>query len=1494
MRRRYRAADLRAMIPLYLDGELAEAEQVAVEAYLAEHPEELGEVTRAAQLIEVLDDAIRSAPPDDAFCDEVMQRLRALTRWQRWWLRWPLVPTTALLRWAAELALLALVTFLFVTHPWAPSLSPIECQLLGDSNWTVGLPTAVRVIVRERGSGALVPNALVRARLHPGRWGSTLFQARTNDQGTVDAEFRLASATPPGDYTLLVRVDSSVGAAAAAHAVRIRQRRTVQLETLSDAVALGDDLVATALVTDLGTAARLDDVLVDWTLEDRWGRVLSWGRQTTSAAGAALLRIPTSADTEPGTGLLRVRVGDAVAVRPVELRPPLPRDLRVDSAPPRHAVSGESIDGLVTVRRSDEPVAGAAVKAVLTVGDRTVTTVGYTDARGRWPYRLAVPAVRTTSIGWLRLVADDGNGRRGAGDWPVAVAREPVLLSIQPAAGSPVVGLASRVVVTATRPDGSPLPSRLSVRSKLDGEAATVATDADGHAVLRYRPTARVNHLSISTAVDGRTVRSSLTLAAQPSSQGLAVEPESTVVRAGEGLRVSLRAAAPLTVAYVDLVGLGQTLATRSLTPAGAEGSLVFPIPDQVSGEAALRAYARGTDGSWRYGWAALRIEPASQLLVDLTSDPQQAGQLRIRAQLEGDQPPPAAVAVAFVRQWPDTPETATAPRPAPPRGWTLAANSVRLERAQALLTQQRFFRRSPVFGGVIAGLVLFCVALFVIQIQTDPFEVITARERACWGRTPAVHRRGPWAGLGMMVTGLLSAVVVTGGVLLAGHQARELAAVNERPEAGWQPSTAPVVEAARLVASAPSAAAARSRCRAPIQVGAIVDVSLEAGEAGCAIPAGGPWRAVAWGAGPEQPQPVVSGPLALNDGPHVEWSPPTELRVGDTIAVPVALVNPTPDPCAIVVNYFTSGGLELTSAPTARTVLPALGTLPLTVPLRAAEPGLATVAIEVHGAEVPRAERQVRIVPVAERLVLAEEGAIDGRVVIQPGVPEEGQAALLEVEIDDRPAAAWDEVLAAVMARPALDGYDALVAAEAARLRLVLTAGERSDRQMAALAGLQRAWQALLRYEVVAAGRPTGAFAAQPGGSPDAVLSAGVAVFLSSIEALAAGEPSALGRVRGWLARHGDSLAERLAIEPAGGRIPGLLGPALLAWAEGDSTAAERLTTLATAAAAARDPYALAHLARAAQRLSDPRLRERILELLVALRERRDTGGPWYSGARPTLTGETGIAAAVETTALSVTALSTSESESCRSAAQEGASYLVSRRLPDGSWGAPEATVRAIEALAAISAPGRTARGSVVVELDGRELARGELDGEHRRVTVLRSVATRPPPRVVVRFAGKGQPYYRLRLAYSRSRRPAEPGILSATMRLAGTVTAPDGKIDGVLRVRHSGETTLRSVEAALALPPGFTVRGDGWTVNQGTAYRVAGPIRPASATDFPFILQATAEAATVTPPPAQVYARRNPELRAVAELPRLTIAGEPTVSLRYGSALIARRLPL
>ncbi|NUP98404.1 MAG: zf-HC2 domain-containing protein, partial [Armatimonadetes bacterium] len=327
-RRRYSEADLRAMIPLYLDGALDAADRAQVEAYYLQHPEVLTQFGESSRMIELLDDAVIVQPADPAFTTDVLGEVARLRPLPRLWQQLPPCPPVTALRWATEIALLVTLLVLLWMHPWAPPINPLECHLLGDETWTLGQPAGVRVVVRHEGRGRELPSATVRLSLHRERWRRTLLRARTNDQGTVDVDLQLDPDITAGNYLLVGEAEALGARATVSHRVRIMPRVTVAVTPLAAGFVVGDPLLVRVTATD--GARRPVDQPLPWRLATNSGVLLARG-VVTPRLGQALLQVETSGRLPAGRVALLVESPHGSVSVPLQLLPRLADELRIEA-----------------------------------------------------------------------------------------------------------------------------------------------------------------------------------------------------------------------------------------------------------------------------------------------------------------------------------------------------------------------------------------------------------------------------------------------------------------------------------------------------------------------------------------------------------------------------------------------------------------------------------------------------------------------------------------------------------------------------------------------------------------------------------------------------------------------------------------------------------------------------------------------------------------------------------------------------------------------------------------------------------------------------------------------------------------------------------------------------------------------------------------------------------------------------------------------------------
>ena len=1472
MRRRYSAADLLAMIPLYLDGELDSSERSAVEGYLAEHPETALEVARSARLIDALDEAVSSPPVDAAFTTRVMHEVTNLSRPQRWWQRLSLLPGVTAVRWAAEAALLLLLAVLLVVRPWAPEVGPVECRLYGERTWSIESPAGVRVIVRNRSSGQPIPNAPVRLWLFRQRWRVLIYESRTNDQGTVDSGFELPAGLRPGRYGLYAKVRTPYGEAAVGEELNLVRRPEFRLQPVSNGVSAGERLTATVAVLNS------DDLpaAVPWRL-DSAGCQLARGECRLDSHGVGRLSVPLDSHLAPGLAVLSAELGGRTVSTPLRIYPPTRRELQLSLAIPPYGVLGRSWSGTLAAALPYEALPpGGNAKATLRVGSVTVQDAGQLDPGGHWQFALTVPRVAGQRVGWLTINVADRRGRRATAYRAVPLSSDPLDLALVRLAPQLYAGLENPVAVTAQRPDGQPVAARIDVR--LNGRTGcTVKTSSKGETRVLLRPRVGVNQVELRSQIGRRTVSRSFLLHAAPAAAGLVVRPEQLEVPEGEPIRLTITSSGAADAVYLDLLAGGQTVATRSLGLAEGRGSLVLRPPAGVRGEIVVRAYAAGSAAGWRTGWTQLRIVPRATLTAALEPRPGGSGAVELTLRKEHSELAAGVVQVALARE--TLPAGAAAPRwqSAATVPITLEVDSYQVARQAALRRQRDFFSHSPLVGGILGGLVLLCIVLWVYQVYSDPYEQVTRAERQAWGRVPAVHRRHPWAGVGVLTMGVLLSGLVALGILLAGRQARDLATAPEPGVVERAPGAEPYRHAADGLQNALRATAWETPLDPPLHD---ADGRWEtAGRDGIITvlpPSAGTWQVAAQplapGAEVVRAETAGLGKLSLAAGPS--W---LNLSVGDEVELPVSVLNPTPQHSAVVLTAAVDGGLELADAPTRRVAAAPLAASHLGFRIRAAETGPASLQLSgLAGAAGEPVGQQAWVTPPTSRFSAARAGlCADGNTTVDLELPPNAVAGQLEVFLDPVPTRAWDTALQTVLQQPAATGGEVLAQAAAAALRYRLrTEADRRDSpaEERLREDLQTTYQRVLGYEVRHGSQPTGAFSQTRGGPADAVLTAGVARWLDELRPWPIADPAVATRTRAWLTRQAAELARRLADAGHGDVLSN--GAAATRYAVIAGAAGSRISPPTDLAllAALEGPTALLAVAQSWPK-SAVAAREAAARRLSELAEPREAGVRWNSLQPATPDGATGSGAALELTAAAAELLATTEQRDLVRTAEQAVAWLWSQARPDGTWGSAALTVAVVKALRAVGGRPTADTGSVDILLDGRRLSRVVTTPE-REPFHLQERLEPGAHQVVVRLRGGGEPAFRVVWRYSGSR-ASYRGPLAVSAGVDRTTVKPGEAVALTVSLTNLEATAIAAASVELPIPAGFTASAEGETSTRDGRLRLAvGRLDAHQTKRVEIALRALAQSAEVSAGELRAQASLDPSATAYTMLPRLKIA--------------------
>ena len=487
-----------------------------------------------------------------------------------------------------------------------------------------------------------------------------------------------------------------------------------------------------------------------------------------------------------------------------------------------------------------------------------------------------------------------------------------------------------------------------------------------------------------------------------------------------------------------------------------------------------------------------------------------------------------------------------------------------------------------------------------------------------------------------------------------------------------------------------------------------------------------------------------------------VELDLPTHLTRGDTVEVPVTLVNSGDAPVTVRVSVTARGGLRVVDrvpgrVPATVTVGPRARVL-LAIETRAQEPGTGALTVSAAAAggaanaaadaseDAPQdaVQREVAIAPHGRTLSVSRAGIIDQGWRATVAIPPDALAKTTAARVQVYPSVVADAVdgLAGMLRRPT----GCFEQASSATYPNVLVLRALGDTGREAWPGGSEAWreanlkarvmlslgyQKMLSYQ-----RPDGGFALYRRSSEsDILLSAYGLMQLAAMHEVLPIDPAVMRLVADFLAAQQNQSGSwpLYAARVAGGEWRGaqadpgqVRGTAFVAWALAASpVAAAHEDTIARAldhvianVDAADAPDALAFAANALLAGDRGADAARVLDRLAAL-ARRDRDLAYWPATGPTWMGGRDVYADIETTALATHALLVAEAHP--ELLGPALRYLAGQRASAGGWGTTQATVWTLRTMHALRARGDQAV-DLTLAMDDQALVADAADGDTAR----------------------------------------------------------------------------------------------------------------------------------------------------------------------------------
>jgi len=366
-------------------------------------------------------------------------------------------------------------------------ISPLETQVLGQSQWLSGSAASLRVIVLNHNTGAPLPAAIEigirpqpKDKEAPARLTS-LYQGRTNNLGTLDASFRVPPVEP-GAYELIVNVAAKpVGEDAIEQPLRITRRAEILLTTDKPIYQPGQVIHLRALALQQPQRLPVAGGKLTFEIEDAKGNKVFKRTLETSRFGLTSTDFQLATELNLGRWTARAILPDGTAEKKINVeRYVLPKFKVVITPDKAFYLPGQTATGKIqTDYIFGKPVAGGQVLITASTFDIGWTEIGEvhgrTDANGTYKYSIDLPKrfvgqplEQGKALVKLEVEVTDRADHTEHAAKTMPVAQDPITIVAVPESKTLRPGLPNTVYVVTAYPDGTPAKCRVTVTEPTD------------------------------------------------------------------------------------------------------------------------------------------------------------------------------------------------------------------------------------------------------------------------------------------------------------------------------------------------------------------------------------------------------------------------------------------------------------------------------------------------------------------------------------------------------------------------------------------------------------------------------------------------------------------------------------------------------------------------------------------------------------------------------------------------------------------------------------------------------------------------------------------------------------------------------------------------------------------------------------------------------------------------------------------------------------------
>ncbi len=553
---------------------------------------------------------------------------------------------------SAAAAALALLVFTGYAMDVEARAGRRQTLALGQTRFLWGSPASLRVVaLRDVRSQRPLARAAVEIRgrtAKDARW-FPLFTGRTNDQGTVDACFRLP-AQLAGDCVLSIQTGEDGQRDHLERPITIQRRAKVLLTTDKPLYQPAQTIHMRVLAMDAGTRRPAAGQPLTFEIKDPKGTRVFRKELRTSPWGIAAADFVLADQVVQGAYRIAAALGEDETEKSVTVKPYVLPKFRVDlSAERTYYAPGDTLQGRISAAYFfGKPVGGGKVSVDLAAYDTEFRSFGrvrgHTDAAGAFTFDARLPKVfagqpleRGDALVRLTIAVTDRAGHEERLVQQVPVAAQPIRVGVVPEGGEPAWGLENTFYIVTTYPDGRPACTRGSVETNA-GQNRAFATDASGIAEVALPAGNGSLSLEVAAADDAghhaRAVRDFVRKApfeeyglresalrdagyrgAGPEDAVL-LRTDRSIYRVGDTLRGETLTRGATGTLYLDIARDGQTVLTRSGEAEAGRWRFAVDLSDDLAGTLTVHAYYLRPDLGMVRDVRRVVVRPAQEVNV--------------------------------------------------------------------------------------------------------------------------------------------------------------------------------------------------------------------------------------------------------------------------------------------------------------------------------------------------------------------------------------------------------------------------------------------------------------------------------------------------------------------------------------------------------------------------------------------------------------------------------------------------------------------------------------------------------------------------------------------------------------------------------------------------------------------------------------------------------------------------------------------------------------